>query len=414
MIEGTAPARHFEIREWRELPIGPEGVSTTEAEQLWAAARSAAVRLKLPSEAVLTRTHTGLKAGQVCGILQAGGVTVEILPKIDGDLPECRQALVRMLAASEGLPIADGEIVALAPQGRDLLDIFVDLFLTRLEDAVRAGLDRRYDSQDDLLPLLRGRLDARQQLSRRPLDPSRLHCRFDELTEITPLNRLFRSGLDLLHRLARRAGTRRRIVALLSRFDNVPPSLRPLEEAIKLDRMTHRFAPALRLARLLLAAEWQSTTSGRAQGLALLFPMNILFEKFVASQVSHHVPQGSLVAQSKEKALLSNGHFRLIPDLILLGPSGKTVVDTKWKELDPSDGETFGVAQADLYQLLAYGTSHQAARLVLLYPHHGRLGSEGVHRSWTFSGTGLCIDIASLDIKGLPVTKIRLAALGLL
>lgn len=397
MTQPTARSRHFEIAEWQELPIGPEGASPTEAEALWAAARGAASRMKLPAEAVLLRTHTGLRAGQVCGMIVAGGVSLEILPKVDGALPACRRALVRMLAVAEGLPVSEGELAELAPQGHDLLDLFIDLFASRLSEALRGGLDRAYAAQDDLLPLLRGRLDLPRQMGQRPLDPSRLHCRFDELSEATPLNRLFKSCLLAVQRAAGRASTRRRIADLLARFDTVPASPRPLAERIRLDRASARFGPALQLARFLLAADWQSTTAGGAEGLALLFPMNHLFERYVATSLCTALP-GEVTAQATGKTLLTNGQFRLIPDLMIATPGGPLIIDTKWKRLDPAAGEPLGVAQSDLYQLAAYGTAHQAAGLILLYPSHAGLGQAGLHRNWSFAGTGLGIEIWSLDL----------------
>ena len=47
-------------------------------------------------------------------------------------------------------------------------------------------------------------------------------------------------------------------------------------------------------------------------------------------------------------------------------PERPVVLDTKWKRLE-SGKETLGVEDSDVYQMLAYGRTYGAARLVLLW-----------------------------------------------
>src|SRR5690606_10139205 len=97
------------------------------------------------------------------------------------------------------------------------------------------------------LPFLRGRLEVKEQLTRRPVAPTRLSCRFNTLDENTPLNRVLKACLRHLLPLARREETRRRLLDLLPRFERVANSPRPLAESVMLDRMTARFRPVLAL-----------------------------------------------------------------------------------------------------------------------------------------------------------------------
>lgn len=162
-------------------------MTEAEAAALHRLAIAAARRLSLPETAVLTPGHRCLRAGQVCGMLVAGEVAVEILPKVGHDSREARSALIRMLSVAHDLRIADGELTALDNQRRDLLDLLIGLFARRLADAVRPGLARRSEVQRDVLPFLRGRLEVKAQLTRRPVAPTQLDCRFDTLDENTLL-----------------------------------------------------------------------------------------------------------------------------------------------------------------------------------------------------------------------------------
>ncbi len=115
----------------------------------------------------------------------------------------------------------------------------------------------------------------RQQIVRRSVDPSRLHCRFDEFSENTPLNRLFKATLLRITSFVRSEPLRRRIANLTGRFGEIPSSPAPLRERIVWNRMNERFRQSHMLARMLLEAEWQNTSSGHGTGISLLFPMNL-------------------------------------------------------------------------------------------------------------------------------------------
>lgn len=399
----TAPwraRRSFDLTEWGYLSIGAEGVTEAEASTLHRVAIAAASRLALPETAVLTRGHRSLRAGQVCGMLVAGGLAVEILPKVGHDGREARAALIRMLSVAHDLRIADGELAALDSQRRDLLDLLIALFARRVTEAVRAGLERRYEEQRDSLSFLRGRLEVKAQLTRRPVAPTRLDCRFDALDENTALNRVLKASLRRVLPLAHREETRRRLLDLLPRFERVADSTRPLAEPVVLDRMTARFRPALALARLLLAGEFQTTTAGAAPGVALLFAMNELFERYVGRRLRAALLDHDVHLQDARHHLLAHGAFRMIPDIVVPTATGQVIVDTKWKRLDPTKGEGLGIAQADLYQLAAYGHAYArdgAPSLVLVYPHVPSLAAEGLQRAWRIEGTDLPLTVCTID-----------------
>ena len=259
------------VREWETLRIGDDGLPNNEAARLHAAAERAARRLKLPETAVLTRTHRGLKAGQVVGILSVPGQVLEILPKTDGEDEPARAALVHMLAVAWELRVTDGELAALDTQRHDLLELLIRLFAVRLLAAVRRGLPRRYLSHAEDLARLRERLDIKRQFTHLAVRPNRLACRFDELSVDTPLNRVLKAAVSRLAGLARSADNSRRLAELAARFEPVRNAPNPLGEPVRLDRTNTAFHDLHRLARLFLSGEWQSTTAGRAVGFTLLF-----------------------------------------------------------------------------------------------------------------------------------------------
>lgn len=387
------------LREWEEWRIGENGLTGAEANQLQAAAETAAARLKAP---VLARTSRGLRAGQVVGVLSIPGRTVEILPKIDGENGDVRGALIHMLSVARGLRIADGELAALDTQRRDFLELLARLFADRLRAAVRRGLPRRYAEREEDLGMLRGRLDVKRQFTHLAVRPDRLACRFDELSEDTPLNRVLKAAIARLARIARSAENVRALAELAARFESVGDSRLPLREPVRLDRTNTAFHGLHRLARLFLAGEWQSTASGPAPGFALLFPMNELFEEFIGCSLRRalaprpvHLQHGALHALADEDG---TAIFRLVPDAVIDSPTGAVIVDTKWKRLNPRERD-LKVASSDIYQMLAYARAYGAARAILLYPWSAEIGGrDGILRRWKAANANCCLDIATVDV----------------
>ncbi|PRY21277.1 5-methylcytosine-specific restriction enzyme subunit McrC [Aliiruegeria haliotis] len=391
-------------QEWQTIPIGAQGLSKEEADGFLKQAGKAARNLRLPEGSILTQVPDGLRAGQVCGVMTFKGRSVEILPKIDGTNIECRQSLIRMLSVAHELRISDGEMARLQVQKRDILELLIALFSKRLAQNMKSGLQRLYSQHEDELPQLRGALDIRRQLTRRPTAPTRLHCRFDELSENTPLNRLLKATVRRLLGITKRYDTLHTLQIILDGFKAVGESKRPLDERIIHDRSMATYANLIPLARLLLAGNWQNTTSGKVTGTSLLFPMNNLFEAYVGARAKQ-VLRGDIVrTQHARHHVLQNNLFRTIPDIVVESSNRPAIVDTKWKKLDPTDPVKLGVAQSDVYQMLAYGhvySAHGATpRLILLYPHHAGLGAvEGIQRAWKITGSNIPLDVATVDIS---------------
>ena len=222
----------------------------------------------------------------------------------------------------------------------------------------------------------------------------------------------------LTARHARAAATQRKLAELrflLADVADLPPNLLRWED-VRIDRTSSRWKALLELARLLLGARWQETHVDPAArgGISLLFPMNDLFERYVAVQARRAVaPMGlEVVAQGGLRYCLGDWRdgsdcrgrvFRTRPDIIVRH-DGKViaVIDTKWKRLasDPLAPKA-GVAQADVYQLMAYGRLYRSDRLMLLYPSAPGDGGTIVRR-FGLSGGRERLDIATLDIASDP------------
>ena len=169
-----------------------------------------------------------------------------------------RHALTRMLAVALDLPIVDSSPALMATKRGDLLEILVRVFAENLLAAVRRGLPHRYRQFEDDLPLLRGKLDVRRQITRHDLRTDRMACAFDELSVDTPLNRMLKGAVRRVVPVARTAANRRRLQELTARFESVSESTDPLGEPVWLDRTNTAFPPS--------ACNGEAFSSGRLAG----------------------------------------------------------------------------------------------------------------------------------------------------
>ncbi len=388
-------------REWEHLPIGGDGLAEHDAERLLALARRAARRY-VPPRDVLTRTDGGIRACQIVGVLAVpSGPTLEILPKIDDEHGTVRAALVRMLAVAWGQRVVDGELSTMETQRYDLLEIFIRLFTARLLAVVRRGLPRRYLEHEEDLSLLRGRLNVPRQLNRFVGRPDRYACRFDERSEDTPLNRVLKAAVSKVAGVTRSADSARRLAELAARLEFAGNTTAPLREPVRLDRSNVAFHELYRLACQFLAEDWQSTATGGAPGVALLFPMNELFEEFIGRSTKRAVaPRQSRLQDQRHCAVDSADGplFVLRPDIVVETPDGCVILDTKWKRLI-FDKQKLGIDSSDIYQMAVYGDAYRAERVILVYPwHRGMDRPAGIVRKWTLRGSGRQLDVAAVDV----------------
>lgn len=413
---------HRTVHEWQKLPIGTGegGFTRAQAESLLAAARSHA-NGGSEGQQILIEQNRHLHARQVVGVLAGQGCSLEILPKIepgDGESDaSVRARLVHMLDVALDLDISPGEAAAMARQDHTLLDILVRIFADRLLAEARRGLPRHYNTREDDLPALRGRLHVMRQFTINAVRPDRLSCRFDSLEADTPLMRVMKACTVMLHRHARHQETQRRLAELRFMMTDVPDM--PVKSLpwnrVVIDRSNRRWRSLFAMARLFLRREWQTThtQAAAADGITLLFPMNDLFEAYVAAGLRKALrePGIEIVAQGGLEYCL--GHwcegedirpslFQTKPDILLRERSSgrvRAIIDTKWKKLasDPFDRKR-GVKQADVYQLMAYARLYRCDRLMLLYPSVPGTARQARHEFGLAQGSERLV-VSTVDIS---------------
>jgi len=404
------------IREWNRIDYGNgvDAIPGAQADGIVAVAKASSFSGR-GGEGVLEHGRKGLRARGVVGVISTPGCQLEILPKIEGsgeiDVADSalRDRLIHMLAVAHDLPIEAGAITQLGWQRDTVLELLIRLFCAKLTDAVRRGMPRQYLAQEDDLPTMRGRLDVTRQFSTLAVSPQKLASRFDELSADTMLNQVMCAAVKKLSRLSVAADNQRTLRELSFVFadvTNVPPNAL-LWDQIILDRTNRRWRDLLTLARLFLQDRHQQTSAGEIDGHALLFEMNVLFERYVARILSKALAGTGLrvSAQGGHRNCLyegDTGRFRTRPDLVIReGERIALIIDTKWKRITPRiDDPKQGVSQSDVYQMMAYSQLYRCQNVMLLYPHHSELPRSPIYERYAITSPQAAdsLILASLDV----------------
>ncbi len=349
--------------------------------------------------------HRGIRLKHYVGVLQAGDLTIEVLPKVDAvpapDAPtgqhfdRWRRLLLHMLAEAGLLPVDTFQTALLREREHSLLDLYLGLFLTEVETLLHRGLVRRYRQREGQVKTLKGTLLFGPHLTRNAVHQERFYTRHQTYDPDHLPHRLLRQALVLLPALTTHAGLRGRATRALLAWPELP-TVRPTPAhfaRLRYDRQTAPYRPALRIARLLLLRLSPDVHHGAQDLVALFFNMNHIWEAYLLRTLKRLVPAGWTVSKPPLALFWQDANgvkSRLQPDLLLAHPAhGRIVLDAKWKR---PHGQP---AEADLRQLFAYAQHYGATRARLLYPQSGDDQSvEGafVPRLFT-AATGLAAEI---------------------
>ena len=337
---------------------------------------------------VLEVRNGKLKTQNYVGVIQTrkGGV-LEILPKVDfsdddGDdddddkkATKTKHVFLQMLRAWRQMRHAnlnEGGIRAI--QNFNMLEIFVRLFLENLVLLTKRGIAKHYTPVEENLSRLKGRILFPQHIRENLTNRARFYVRYDDFNANRPANRLIHSTIDTLKPLVKQSYNQQLLHQMEICFNDTPVSKHYSDDwrKHKIDRSMQHYQSVMQWVGLFLFGQGLATFSGKHIERCLLFPMEQIFEDFVADSFRKHPNAFDVKTQSTSKYLATTGKknvFQLRPDIVLDNNDTTFILDTKWKRInEQATNLKRGISQADMYQLFAYGKKYDCRRVALIYP----------------------------------------------
>ena len=330
---------------------------------------------------VLQIRDNKLQAQNYVGIITTRkGTVLEILPKIDlssdKNNKKTKEIFLNMLRTWRGLNEAQFSQSNINSLPRfNMLEAFIRMFLDNLVSLTQRGIAKRYQAVEDNLACLKGRLLFQQHLRNNLTNRARFYVGFDEFSADRPANRLINSAIHKLIPMVRQPQNQQLLYQLRLCFDEIPLSRQWQTDwdRHRIDRTMQHYNSVMQWVGLFLFGHGLTTFQGKHVNQSLLFPMEKVFEDFVACHFRKHQDKFSVEAQGPREPLAhlegKDEAFQMKPDITLSSSDKRFILDAKWKRInqDSSDSKR-GISQADMYQLYSYGKKYDCEKVALIYP----------------------------------------------
>lgn len=358
-----------------------------------------------------------LKLDNYVGVLETPcGTRLEILPKHfeEGDCIQQNRALLRrMIQKSLDLPTRKVGAAALQRFDAPLTEWVMSSFLDALDHLTKRGMRFDYQRVEEEQRYLRGQLNTARQIRQPPGRQHHFQIRHDVFLPDRPENRLLKTALDIVCKTTQDPSNWRLSHELRAMLLEIPSSRDTAQDfkQWRRDRLMAHYQPVKPWCDLIIQQQTPLAVAGEWQGMSLLFPMERLFERYVAACLKDSLPADATLDVQPSSEFLCTHHgkkvFQLKPDLMISRGTKKWILDTKWKCLNSNHSErNYGLNLVDFYQMLAYGRKYLGGEgeLILLYPK--RFSFQSQLSPFEFS-TELKVRVMPFDIEAKVIDLIE-------
>jgi 5-methylcytosine-specific restriction enzyme subunit McrC len=334
-----------------------------------------------------------IKVKNYVGVIETQeGLHLEILPKIHTgkttvkeELDETKIIFLKMLKHLKNSPFVNISKAHIETQ-KDfpILEVFIKSYIQEAETVFNYGVKSDYVLKEENIPYIKGKIKINGNIKFNFADKSKFYCEYSEYSPDIPANRLVKSTLMKLMKLTNRYSSYYSINKVLSHLEEVSPSVNIKADLIKVQqpsRLLSKYKMLLLWSEIFLTNKSFTNFKGDNLNMAILFPMEKVFEDYIAHLFKRYSDGYRIKIQDKSYFLVDSHKgerkFSLRPDIVLdKVEQKKKIIDTKWKLLDENSlRSNYNISSADMYQLYAYGKRYtyndatkESPNLVLLYP----------------------------------------------
>lgn len=321
-----------------------------------------------------TGIKRGVKFGSYVGVIQIGGLTLEILPKTDRQVhyeekeyDTWRKVLLRMLAICKRIRVDAVSEASLSRRYNSLLDLYFSMYLEEVNQLIHHGLIKKYRKESGNLHALKGRIVFHRHIQQNLIHQERIYTEHQVFDFEHLLNQILLKGLRILSLVSYNPLIRDRINRAMLDFPEIKEVTITHQhfDNLRLNRKSDPYRRALNIARMIILNYRPDIKTGHENMLAMLFDMNKLWEEYIYRMLKCCETPQIKIREQKSKYFWE--HKTIRPDIVVEhktnGSTQTYIIDTKWKVIDtnePSDN--------DLKQMFAYNLYWQSEKSMLLYP----------------------------------------------
>lgn len=245
-------------------------------------------------------------------------------------------------------------------------DLFACILSKGIAEQLKRGLGREYVERCDNIPTVRGKIDipaSTQECLRRT---RRLVCRYDELSENSPMNRILKTTAMRLIRHGNVSDDNKNALKKSLRFFSSVEELEPScidWTTLRYHRNNYTYRMLMNICEMTLQNLLLSQEKGQKNLTSFLFDetqMCRLFEEFV---LQFYKKECAVFSPRREQIRWNvDGHNVYLPvmktDIVLHSPHDKNeklIIDTKYSgKIMQEHYDSKSLKSVDLYQIFAY------------------------------------------------------------
>lgn len=335
----------------------------------------------------LTFDGKKVRANNYVGFIQNGDELIEIFPKVFRHQPEAfltKDLMLRHIffwlsyCRKWKFPFTRTSLDDLDIES--FPELIINLIAKQFLEAVSSTPLSMYQDHEAVLQSPKGTINfkryATNSLSRGHFH--QLECDFEPFLFDNKVNRIIKHCTRVLlnrTRLTENVRLLQETVFILDEVEDIVASVHDLE-SLSINPFFGDYLAVLDSCRIILNESLYSSKSHDLSQWCLLFPMEYLFEDFVAGFLEEHFGDRWKVEYQKSDMFLSNAPraFQMQHDIYLTSrsnPELRIIVDTKYKLRDQNfkSDDKKGISQTDLYQMVSYAVKRGCTEVILIYPN---------------------------------------------
>ena len=333
------------------------------------------------------------------------GTTIEILPKIysneDYNDEMVKKLLVKMISTLENTPYKSFQTSFVDTSKMNVFEIYIRMFIDEMFSIVKKGLKGDYQTIQNNENTIKGKIVFSEHFKRNVAHKEKVFVEYDEFNLNRPENRILKTTLNYLFKKTESSKNKSDIKVLLSCFGDVENSIDYKKDfsICKHDRNTADYANALSWCSVFLEGKSFTSFTGSNIAYSLLFPMESLFESYVAKIIKSNLsPYVYKIKTQDKRFYLFNEpgkRFLIKPDIAITKREDNNIYlfDTKWKMLSEAS-PNYGISQSDMYQMYAYQQKYGAKNVTLLYPKTDKVSKDYI----TYKADDVIVNIRFIDL----------------
>ena len=346
------------------------------------------------------------------GLIQMkNGYQIQILPKInftnseDLENRNTKKIFLNMLRSMKDFPSKVFNNSNIQVDRMNLYEIFINMYLQEIRRLIKIGLKSDYIFKEDNLNYYKGKLLTSQHFKMNLVHKERFYVAYDEFNPNRVENKLIKATLLKLQKLTTSAENSKKIRQLLVFFEMIDASMNYIADfsKVRINRSNKDYETIMQWSKVFLLNKSFTTFSGSNNSRALLFPMEKVYESYVAKYLKKILEKDGWDVSSQDRGyylfIEPRLQFALIPDIICKHGKRTIIMDTKWKKRINNELINYGISQSDMYQMYAYSKKYKTSEIWLLYPLNDEMKE---HSEISFnSGDGTTVNIYFVDLENI-------------